>query len=77
MYSEHFQRSSARKDPFCGYRIPRLHALFSGDLSFFAACMKPLAGMRRYSVRQAGLGEKAPEIFEKTQEKLVIGRRLW
>ena len=27
MYSEHFQRSPARKDPFCGCRIPDLHAL--------------------------------------------------
>ena len=27
MYFEHFQRSPARKIPFCGCRFPNLHAL--------------------------------------------------
>ena len=34
MYSEYFQRSPARKNPFCGCRIPKLHAL-NAALFFF------------------------------------------
>ena len=34
MYSEHFQRSPARKDPFCGCRIPKLYTLKGA--AFFA-----------------------------------------
>ena len=40
MYSEHFQRRGARKDPFCGCRIPKLYTLRRARcfVKFFSRC---------------------------------------
>ena len=45
MVSEHFQRSPARKDPFCGYRILMLHA--PSPASFFPAPKESRAPLPR------------------------------